>query len=113
MQFSEYNKKVQDELLKMPDKDVQDILGSLLNTDRPFINKRADKIAAKERAKQLHKDHDLLSLLYEPLSRNQLRETSDAFQELYRVSLDQFIEDNYRTLSQRAQSILKDCGKLR
>ena len=113
MHFSEYNTKVQDELLKMPDKDVQHILGSLLNTDRPFINKRADKMAAKERATQLHKDHDLLSLLCEPLSRNQLRETLDAFQELYRVSLDQFIEENYHMLSQRAQGILKDCGKLR
>ena len=108
---SEYKRSVEDELLKMSDTDLRDIFISLLNADRPFINKRADKMAAKERATQLYNDGDILSLLCEPLCRNQLRETLAASQQLYRVNIDQFIEENCSKLSPLAQNILKDCGK--
>lgn len=108
-----YKKTVEDELLKLPDKDLSDILVSLLNVDRPLTNKRADKIAAKERAIVLYNDGDILSLLCEPVGRNQLKETLAAFLELYRVNINQFIDEKNSTLSTQAKETLKDCGELR
>ena len=102
---------IEDELLKIPDKDLSQILVSLLNADRPFANKRADKTAARERAMLLYDDGDILPLLCEPVSRNQLKETFAAFLQLYRVNVNQFIEENSSTLSTYAEETLKDCGK--
>ena len=109
--ITEYSKTMEEELLKIPDKDLRHILVSLLNVDRPFTNKRADKMAAKERANQLYNDRDILSLLCEPVGRNQLKETLAAFLQLYRVDINQFIDENCSSLSTHAKDTLKDCGK--
>lgn len=106
---TEYKKTIKDELLNLPDKDLSHILVSLIDVDRPSTNKRADKAAAKERAKMLYNNRDILSLLCEPLSRNQLKETFDAFLHLYRVNINQFIEDNSSALSIFAKETLKGC----
>jgi len=107
--LNEYSKTMEEELLKIPDKDLRHILVSLLNVDRPFTNKRADKMAAKERANQLYNDRDILSLLCEPVGRNQLKETLAAFLQLYRVDINQFIDENCSSLSTHAKDTLKDC----
>ena len=109
--IADYKRTIEDELLKMPDKDLSQILVSLLNADRPFANKRADKSAAKDRAILLYSDGDILPLLCEPVSRNQLKETLAAFLHLYRVDVNQFIEEHASTLSICAKETLKDCGK--
>lgn len=109
--FTEYGKTLENELSKVEDEDVRRILVSLLNVDRSSAKKRADKMAAKERATQLFNDGDILSLLCQPLGRNQLRETFAAFLDLHRVNIAQFIEDRCSSLSQQARDTLKDCGK--
>lgn len=109
--FSEYGKTLENELSKLEDEDVRHILVSLLKVDRSSAKKRADKIAAKERATQLFNDGDVLSLLCQPLGRNQLKETFAAFLDLHRVNIAQFIDDRCSTLSQQARDTLKDCGK--
>lgn len=109
--ITEYKKTIKDELLNLPDKDLSHILVSLIDVDRPSTNKRADKEAAKERAKMLYNNGDILSLLCEPHSRNQLKETFDAFLHLYRVNINQFIEDNSSALSTFANETLKGCGE--
>ncbi|XP_020619090.1 annexin A13-like isoform X1 [Orbicella faveolata] len=107
--FAEYGKTLENELSKVEDEDVRRILVSLLNVDRSSAKKRADKMAAKERATQLFNDGDILSLLCQPLGRNQLRETFAAFLDLHRVNIAQFIEDRCSSLSQQARDTLKDC----
>ena len=108
---TEYGKTLENELSKLEDEDVRHILVSLLKVDRSSANKRADKMAARERATQLFNDGDILSLLCEPIGRNQLKETFAAFLDLHRVNIAQFIEDRCSTLSQQARDTLKDCGK--
>ena len=100
--FTEYGKTLENELSKVEDEDVRRILVSLLNVDRS---------SAKKRATQLFNDGDILSLLCQPLGRNQLRETFAAFLDLHRVNIAQFIEDRCSSLSQQARDTLKDCGK--
>lgn len=107
--FAEYGKTLENELSKLEDEDVKHILVSLLNVDRSSAKKRADKMAARERATLLFDDGDILSLLCEPLGRNQLRETFAAFLHLHRVNIAQFIDDRCSTLSQHARNTLKDC----
>lgn len=107
--FAEYGKTLENELSKLEDEDVRHILVSLLKVDRSSAKKRADKIAAKERATQLFNDGDVLSLLCQPLGRNQLKETFAAFLDLHRVNIAQFIDDRCSTLSQQARDTLKDC----
>ncbi|KAJ7358848.1 Annexin A6 [Desmophyllum pertusum] len=107
--FTEYNKTLDDELSTLPDKDLTHVLVSLLNVDRSSAKKKADKMAAKERATLLFNDGDILSLLCEPVSRNQLKETLDAFLKLHRVNIGQFVEEKCSALSKLAQDTLKDC----
>ena len=109
--FTEYGKTLENELSTLEDEDVRHILVSLLNVDRSSATKKADKMAARERATQLFNDGDILSLLCQPLGRNQLRETFAAFLALHRVNIAQFIQDRCSTLSQQARDTLKDCGK--
>ncbi|XP_078349458.1 annexin A13-like isoform X3 [Oculina patagonica] len=107
--FTEYEKTLEDDLCKLEDKDLRHILVSLLNVDRSGAKKKADKMAARERATLLFNNGDILSLLCEPVARNQLRETFAAFLELHRVNIAQFIEEKCSTLSQPARDTLKDC----
>lgn len=108
---SEYGRTLEDDLRKLEDKDLRHILISLLNVDRSSARKKADKMAARERATLLFNSGDILSLLCEPVGRNQLKETFAAFLELYRVNIAQFIEEKCSTLSKPARDTLKDCGK--
>lgn len=110
---TEYEKTLEDDLSKLEDKDLRHILVSLLNVDRSCAKKKADKMAARERATLLFNNGDILSLLCEPVARNQLRETFAAFLELHRVNIAQFIEEKCSTLSKPARDTLKDCGKYR
>lgn len=107
--FAEFNKTLEDDLSKIPDKDVRHIGMSLLSVDRSSAKKRADKEAARIRATLLFNDGDILSLLCEKVGRNQLRETLAAFLELHRINIGQFIEEKCSTLSKKAQDTLKDC----
>lgn len=109
---SDYNKTIGDELQRIRDNDLKHVLISLLNVDRPFTNKKADKLAAKERARSLHNSGDILALLCEPLSRNQLKETLNAFLSLYRVNINQFIDEKSSSLSIEAKEAMKGFGKL-
>lgn len=94
------------------DNDLKHVLISLLNVDRPFTNKKADKLAAKERARSLYNSGDILAVLCEPLSRNQLKETLNAFLSLYRVNINQFIDEKSSSLSIQAKEAMKGFGKL-
>ncbi|KAJ7358824.1 Annexin A11 [Desmophyllum pertusum] len=100
--IAKYNKTLDDELSTLPDKDLTHVLVSLLNVDRSSAKKKADKMAAKERATLLFNDGDILSLLCEP-------KTLDAFLKLHRVNIGQFVEEKCSTLSKLAQDTLKDC----
>ena len=102
---------MEDDLCKLKDKDLKHILVSLLNVDRSSAKKKADKMAARERATLLFNNADILSLLCEPVVRNQLRETLASFLELHRVNIAQFIEEKCSALSNPARDTLKDCGK--
>lgn len=104
---SDYNKTIEDELRTIPDNDLKKVLISLVNVDRPFINKKADKSAANDRARSLYDTGDILALLCEPLSRNQLKETLNSFLELYRVNINQFIDEKSSRLSMDARDALK------
>lgn len=104
---TDFNKTIEDELQRIRDNDLKHVLISLLNVDRPFTNKKADKLAAKERARSLYNSGDILALLCEPLSRNQLKETLNAFLSLYRVNINQFIDEKSSSLSIQAKEAMK------
>ena len=71
-----------DHLQEIRDTDLRNILVSLYTVARPLARVRADMNAAQERARQLIRDDDLVSLLTAPLSRNQLRATLDEFKDM-------------------------------
>lgn len=107
----EYSETLDDELAKVEPEDLKEALMSLSKVDRQHALKKANKNAALTRAKSLHNDKDLLKLLCEPVSRNQLRETFSAYSHLYKVSMAGFIKENFSAWTKPARAALKAYGK--
>ena len=106
---------MKDDLQKIKDTDLRGILTSLYTVVRPLARVRADTNARQERAQQLLKDDDLISLVTEPLSRNQLRATLDEFKNMsgqpnINLDLEQYIQEKC-DLSEPAKRALQCVGK--